>query len=49
VACVRGDQILAGLAGLPPEDPLFRSPRNRAVRAYLHALPPDTRVALYWH
>lgn len=25
------------------------TPRRRAAQAYIDALPPETRVALYWH
>ena len=41
---------LAGsLAQLRREPAVDGSPTNRAIWAYLAALPPMTKVALYWH
>jgi hypothetical protein len=39
----------ASLAELRSHPEATDFPRNRAVFAYVDALPPDTKVALYWH
>jgi hypothetical protein len=40
---------VAALLPLAQHPRVQDSARNRAVWAYLGALPPQTRVALYWH
>jgi hypothetical protein len=46
-----GNKLRCAHAGLLAvhEDPARDSDRNRAVFAYLRALPQTTLVALYWH
>ncbi len=31
------------------DEGVWKCPRNRAIWAYLEALPPATKVALFWH
>lgn len=47
IRCVTSGQLQSVMLGTPSI--MSDSPRNRAAYAYLHALPDNTRVALYWH
>jgi hypothetical protein len=42
--CLRAKDIVASAADFPPDHA-----KNKAVLAYLAALPPDTKVVLDWH
>ena len=45
IRCAR----IRDLLRLTEEPVITESRKNRAVWAWLRAMPPDTKVALYWH